>query len=148
MPFQWIKENPAVWDKPKAAIVGNAPAGIFDPRPRKPGEVLGGEWWRVERNGETIGYGWMDCNFGDCEILLAVDPKKEKSGAGTFILDRLEEEAAERGLNYLLNVVRPTHPDREGITRWLLARGFVASHDGDLLRRRVDKKRARSARRA
>ena len=52
-------------------------------------------------------------------------------------LDRLEEEAAQRGLHYLYNLVRPTHPDRESITSWLCKRGFERSHDDDLLKRPV-----------
>ena len=57
--------------------------------------------------------------------------------AGTFILDRLEDEAAERGINYLYNVVPEAHPDRVGLERWLQRRGFVASQEGGLLKRRV-----------
>ena len=51
------------------------------------------------------------------------------------ILDNLEAEAASHGVNYMFNVVRESHPDPEGITRWLRARGFEPSHDR--LRRRV-----------
>ena len=94
------------------------------------------DWWRVEEDGEVLGYGWMDCTWGDAEILLVVDPRHTGKGAGSFILDRLEKEAQAHGLNYVYNVVRPTHPDREGITRWLEARRFAESVDG-LLKRQV-----------
>ena len=50
-------------------------------------------------------------------------------------LDHLEQEAVTRGLNYLFNVVQPTHPDPKGITRWLTERRFEAAHDR--LRRQV-----------
>ena len=73
----------------------------------------------------------------DAEILLAVDPEHRRAGVGTFILNQLEKEAATRGLNYLYNVVRPEHPDREGITAWLGKRGFARSHDDETLRRPV-----------
>ena len=84
-----------------------------------------------------LGYGWMDCTWGDAEILLAVRAENGGRGVGTFILDRLEEEAATRGVNYLYNVVRPTHPERENVTRWLQGRRFEPSHDDDRLMRRV-----------
>ncbi len=136
MGFDWIHENPPRWDAHKARIVAGAPQGIFEPHEHRDGELIPGEWWRVEQDGVTIGYGWMDTTWGDAEILLAVDPRQRKRGAGTFILDRLEREAASRGLNYLVNVVRPTHPQREAVTRWLCERRF-SSTDEELLRRRV-----------
>ena len=99
-------------------------------------DLIPGESWRVEEVGSVLGYGWMDTIWGDAEILLVVDPSRRKQGVGTFILDRLEAEAADRGLNYLFNVVRATHPDPKGITRWLEQRRFEA-YRGDRLRRRV-----------
>ena len=68
------------------------------------------------------------------EILLAVAPDARGAGLGTYILDRLEDEARTRGLNYLYNVVRPTHPDREAVSRWLAARHFRPSDEGHLKR--------------
>lgn len=137
MPLQWIRETPPIWNADKQRIVGGAPTGVFEIGPVKPGEVVPGDWWRVEDHGRVIGYGWMDHAWGDAEILLAVAPDGQCHGAGTFILDRLEDEAAERGINYLYNVVPEAHPDRAGLERWLLRRGFVASQEGGLLKRRV-----------
>lgn len=57
------------------------------------------------------------------------------TGAGTFALSRLEEEAAARGLDYVLNVVRDTHPDKDATTAWSLAHGFAPSDDGRLRKR-------------
>jgi N-acetylglutamate synthase-like GNAT family acetyltransferase len=54
-----------------------------------------------------------------------VDPARRQAGIGGFIVDRLEAEAADRGLNYIYNVVPDTHPDPAGMTRWLSTRGFV-----------------------
>ena len=136
MALAWIHENPPYWDRSKAAIVGGAPKGALDVRERNDGEIVPGEWWRVEQDGRTVGYGWMDTNWGDAEILLAVDPRTLGAGVGTFILDRLEDEARARGLNYLYNVVRDTHPERSRVTRWLEDRGFVES-EGGLLKRAV-----------
>ena len=134
--FQVDRREPPEWDDAKQQIVGGAPKGIFE-HTYTSGELLPGEWFRVEDDNGVAGYGWMDCTWGDAEILLAVAPDHQGSGAGTFILNHLEKEAASRGLNYLYNVVRSGHPDREGITAWLNARGFARSHDDESLRRRV-----------
>jgi GNAT superfamily N-acetyltransferase len=136
MSLEWIKESPPYWDGDKAAVVGGAPDGIFEISSYNDGDLIAAEWWRVEEAGTVLGYGWMDHTWGDAEILLVVGEEARGRGVGTFILDRLEEEARDRGLNYMFNVVRPTHPDREGVTRWLEGRGFKASEDG-LLKRQV-----------
>jgi len=136
MSLRWIPESPARWDEPKQRIVGAAPTGMFDSRYSEsiPGALIPGEWWRVEEDGEVVGYGWMDVTWGDAEILLATAPQAQGRGVGAFVLHGLEREARARGLNYLTNVVRPTHPDRSGITQFLEKRGFIASEDGRHLR--------------
>lgn len=137
MAFRWIHENPPVWDAGKARVIGAAPKGVFSLGAVSDGTVLPGDWWRVDDGAETIGYGQMDHSWGDAEVLLAVDPERQKGGVGTFILDRLEEEAHARGINYLYNVVPDGHPDHDGLTRWLKRRGFEPSKEGGLLRRPV-----------
>ena len=137
MSLVWMHESPPHWDETKDAIIGGAPQGIFNLTNYRVGDVIPGDWWRVEDDGSVVGYGWMDANWGDAEILLAVEPQTQKRGIGTFILDHLEREAAKRGLNYLYNVVTPAHPDRDGISKWLGGRGFARSHDDESLRRRV-----------
>jgi len=141
MPLRWVREEPPVWDDDKGRVVGGAPPGVFSLGPFAPGEVVPGDWWHVERDGRVVGYGWMDHSWGDAEILLAVAPADQDAGVGTYILDRLEDEAARQGINYLYNVVPERHPDKDGLTRWLLRRGFVASHDDGLLKRKVQSKR-------
>ncbi len=133
----WIHETPARWDPTKAAILGGAPEGAFPADERKHGDLLPGEWWRVEDDGAVVGYGWMDEVWGESQVLLAVDPRVRASGIGTFILDQLEREALKRGFRYLYNVVAPTHPDGQAVSRWLVRRGFRASEDGRELRRKV-----------
>ena len=103
--------------------------------------VWRGDWWRVEDDGRVIGYGWMDYSWGDAEVLLAVDPASQSQGVGTFILDRLDEEGAARGLNYLYNVIPAQHPDKSGLKRWLLQRGFAGAKDGDLFKRTVQSRK-------
>ena len=101
------------------------------------GDLLPGEWWRVEVGGVVLGYGWMDTTWGGAEILLVVYGEHRRRGVGTFILDHLEKEAAARGLDYLHNVVPPEHPDAEGIRRWLRSRDFEPVHDDRLMRKVV-----------
>ena len=146
--LKWVAESPARWDENKRRIVGEAPAGVFDRRYRElaDGDVLGGEWWRVEEDGEVVGYGWMDVVWGDAEVLLATAPGKEGRGIGRFILRELEREAGARGLNYLYNVVRPTHPDAKKVTAWLVKHGFKASEDGSLLRSVVHREEGQARR--
>ena len=133
---EWIHESPAHWDRDKARIIGGAAPGIFDPRlsDRPLGSLLPGDWWRVEESGEIVGYGFMDLIWGDAEVLLVVDPAARGGGIGSWIMDRLEHEAFARGVRYLYNQIRATHPDRDGIQRWLEGRRFTASGDGRLLR--------------
>lgn len=137
MALDWIREHPARWDEDKQAIIGGAPTGVFDARfaTLADGAPLSGEWWRVEDEGRTVGYGWLDAVWGDAEILLAVAPDEQERGVGAFILDRLGDAAAARGLNYIYNVVRPSHPEAESLTRWLRDRGFEPHADGRLTRR-------------
>jgi GNAT superfamily N-acetyltransferase len=137
MSFDWIHEGSPRWDDGKARIIGAAPPGVFDFGAFGPGDPVPGEWWRVEETGAVVAYGWIDTAWGDAEMLLAVDPERQGHGVGGFILNQLDREAAARGVNYLCNVVRPTHPDRERVTAWLQRHGFELSSDG-LLRRRVD----------
>jgi ribosomal protein S18 acetylase RimI-like enzyme len=135
--MKWIQETTARWDSNKKRIIGDAPAGVFDRRYAElsEGDLVPGEWWRVEDdNGAVVGYGWLDIVWGDAEILLATDSKFRGRGVGTFILNSLENEVRTRGVNYLYNVVRTTHPERDRVTGWLKKRGFEASEDGSLRR--------------
>ena len=130
----WTRETAASWDGDKVRIVGAAPKGSLPIDDYRPGDPVAGDWWRASDAGRTVGYGWMDQTWNGAEILLAVDPETQRRGVGTFILDRLEDEAAARGLNYMFNVVRESHPQRESVTAWLESRGFAGTH-GDLRRR-------------
>jgi N-acetylglutamate synthase-like GNAT family acetyltransferase len=137
MTRRWIHESPAEWDAGKEAVLGGAPRGAFDlDALRRPG-VLPGDWWRVEEDGRTLGYGFMDSVWGDAEILVAVHPEAQGRGVGSYVLERLEDEARACGLRYLYNVVRPTHPDAAEVRSWLEDHGFKPSDVGGLLRRVV-----------
>jgi len=136
MALAWVREDTPVWDATKQSIVGGAPAGALELPHLELGDLAPGEWFRVEDDGTTLGYGWMDCTWGDAEVTLAVDPRRQGEGIGAFIVRHLEKEAAARGVNYLYNAVRPTHPGRDTVTRWLERNGFQPSGHG-LLKRRV-----------
>ena len=138
MSLTWIRENPPVWDADKRRVVGGAPAGVFEAlKAGVDGAVLPGDWWRATRDGRAVGYGWMDTSWGDAEVSLATDPAERRHGVGTFVLDRLDEEAAHRGVRYLYNVVPEGHPEGRALASWLIRRGFETSGEGWLLRRKV-----------
>jgi GNAT superfamily N-acetyltransferase len=133
--FEWVHEPDPRWDEDRERVFATVPPGVFGAVARPPGERLPGDWWRVVQDGLVIGYGWLDDVWGDAEILLAVEKSARGTGAGRFMLARLEDEAAARGLNYVLNVVHDTHPDRPAVTAWFRAHGFTGSDDGQLRKR-------------
>ncbi|MEZ5316882.1 MAG: GNAT family N-acetyltransferase [Vicinamibacterales bacterium] len=140
MSLTWIHEPTPLWNADRQRIVGGAPPGVFTLDTLKAGEVVPGEWWRVEDDGRVVGYGWMDYSWGDAEVLVAVDPDARAHGIGSFIFDRLEDEAGHKGINYMYNVVPDRHPDPAALKLWLMRRSFVPSHEGGLLKRRVHKR--------
>jgi GNAT superfamily N-acetyltransferase len=143
MVLHWTKEDTPRWDADKQRLFGPeelAAVGITAP---PPGAPIADEWWRVtDDDGTVTGYGWLDSEWGDAEITFVVSRARRGAGIGGFIVDRLEDEAAGRGLNYIYNVVPATHPDPAWMTRWLKTHGFAPGH-GDL-RRQV--RQARTAR--
>jgi ribosomal protein S18 acetylase RimI-like enzyme len=133
--LRWVHDDDPRWDDDRRRVFASVPEGVFRGEARSPGEPLSSDWWRVERDGRVVGYGWLDDVWGDAEILLAVDAGEQGSGVGSFVMAHLEQEAAARGLNYVVNVVRESHPSREAVTAWLEGRGFAASEDGRLRKR-------------
>ena len=47
-------------------------------------------------------------------------------------VEKLGAEARSRGLRYMYNTVRPTHPEADRLSAWLAKRGFKAMDDGSL----------------
>ena len=139
MQLSWVPEPNAVWDDDKQRVIGGAPEGALDVY-YPPGGSLPGDWWAAKDNaGAVLGYGWLDATWGgDAEILLAVDPGRQRSGVGAFILGNLEQEAAKRGLNYVYNTVRETHPDRDAVHDWLAVKGYQGGSNDTALRKRVE----------
>jgi ribosomal protein S18 acetylase RimI-like enzyme len=131
----WVKDDDPRWDADRERVFATVPAGVFRSEIRTPGERLSSDWWRVRDGDRVIGYGWLDDVWGDAEILLAVDAAERGSGVGSFVMAHLEREAAARGLNYVVNVVRDSHPERAAVTAWLQGRGFAAAEDGRLRKR-------------
>src|SRR6476661_7299259 len=130
--LHWVKDDDPRWDADRERVFASIGPGVFPGVAREPGERLPSDWWRVEDAGRVVGYGWLDDVWGDAEILLAVEAPARGTGAGAFTLARLEDEAAARGLNYVVNVVRDTHPDRDAVTAWFTGHGFTGTEDGRL----------------
>lgn len=145
--LSWVREMDPVWDADKRRVVGGAPEGAFV-IPFRDGDSLPGEWWSVREDspdGKVLAYGRLDIGWGgDAQILLAVDPSRQEEGIGSFLLARLEDEAAARGINYIYNTIRE-HEQRDLVHDWLVVRGFRGPVDGDL-RKRVGSTPAQPAR--
>ena len=124
----WTHEDSPTWDADKQRVIGSAPEGALD-LSYTDGDALPGDWWSARTSdGAVVGYGWLDATWGgDAEILLAVDAGSQQQGVGSFVIDRLEHEAASRGLNYVYNTVRASHPDRDDLHDWLAVRGYRGS---------------------
>jgi len=136
--LRWIREDAPRWDADKERLFGPAGLAATALTPPAPGAPVADEWWRVvDGAGAIVGYGWLDSEWGDAEVTFLVAPDRRGEGIGEFIIDRLEAEAAARGLNYIYNVVPVTSPDPEWVTSWLVRHGFVAGA-GDLRRRVPD----------
>jgi len=136
MSFTWHRDIP-VWDANKQRIVGGTAKGILDSRYADIGEgtTVPCNWFRAERDGVVVGYGWVDVNWGEAEILLATADDAQGGGVGSFILEQLDNEARRMGLAYTYNTVRSTHPEGDKVAAWLIKRGFKKNSDGRLTRR-------------
>jgi N-acetylglutamate synthase-like GNAT family acetyltransferase len=139
--LRWVKDDDPRWDADRERVFATIGTDVFPGLPRQIGAQLPSDWWRVEGDGRVVAYGWLDDVWGDAEILLAVDEAARGTGAGAFTLARLEDEAAARGLNYVVNVVRDTHPDRDAVSGWFLAHGFTGTDDGRLRKQVGDRSR-------
>ena len=137
MTLTWTKENSARWDADKQRIFGPAELAAVGLAGPAPGEPVADEWWRVTDGDQVAGYGWLDTGGGDARITFVVTPGRRGRGVGGFILERLEDEAAARGLNYIYNVVPDTHPDGPWIRNWLSTHGFHEASRGQLRRQVV-----------
>ena len=133
--MDWVRETPARWDKTKADVLGELSPELFGLGRPTEGDALADEWWRVEDDGEVLGYGRLDDTWGDAEILMLVAPERRARGIGSFILSRLEAEAAARDVNYIYNVVPQRHPDPESVIDFLTAHGFEPTEIGELRKR-------------
>ena len=136
MGLSWQREEQPLWDDNKKRVIGGAPDGVFDLNPAE-GDSLSGDWWFAQDDGTVVGYGWLDSAWGDAEVLLAVDPHAQQKGVGSFVLENIEHEAATRGINYVYNTVRATHPQRAEVQEWLESRGFSGDDRDNTLRKHV-----------
>ena len=136
--LDWTHEPNPMWDADKQRVIGSAPPGALD-LSYADGAPLPGDWWSARTaDGVVVGYGGLDATWGgDAEILLAVDASARQQGAGSFIIGRLEQEAASRGLNYVYNTVRDSYPQRDDLHDWLAVRGYRGGTSDTTLRKRV-----------
>jgi N-acetylglutamate synthase-like GNAT family acetyltransferase len=130
--LRWVKDDDPRWDADRERVFAGLGADVFPGVVRQEGKHLASDWWRVEDGERVVGYGWLDDVWGDAEILLVVEERARGGGAGAFALAHLEGEAAARGLNYVVNVVRDTHPQREAVAGWFVRHGFTGTDDGRL----------------
>lgn len=134
----WVREERPVWDAEKARIAASAPEGalaldVVD------GAELPGDWFVAKDGDAVVGFGFLDMTWGgDAEITLVVDGDRQGQGVGSFVMDHLEQEARTRGINYVHNTVRDTHPQRDEVHDWLLVRGYRGNESDASLRKRVD----------
>ena len=134
MTLHWTKEDTPRWDAEKQRLFGPAELAAVGLQAPEPGTAIADEWWRVTDDvGSTVGCGWLDTEWGDAQITFFVAPSCRQAGIGEYIVGRLEAEAADRGVNYIYNVIPDSHPDPGWMKRWLAKRGFVPG-TGDLRR--------------
>ena len=141
----WEREDRPVWDAEKASIVASAPDGVlaFD---FADGAELPGDWFLAKDGDTVVGIGYLDTTWGgDAEITLVVDGAHRGTGVGSFVMDRLEQEARARGINYVYNTVHDSHPNRDEVHDWLVVRGYWGNERDASLRKRVDEAAAEQA---
>ncbi len=132
MALSWTREPAPIWDAAKQRVLADLSVHLLGLNEVSEGQRLADEWWRVEDGESVVGFGRLDDTWGDAEILVAVEPDSQGRGVGSFILEHLESEASQRGLNYLYNVVHPEHPEHDEIRAWFLARGFTPGTEAEL----------------
>lgn len=138
----WERESRPVWDAEKARIAASAPDGALA-LDFADGAELPGDWFVATDGGAVVGFGFLDTTWGgDAEITLVVDGERQGSGVGTFVMDHLEQEASARGINYVYNTVRDTHPKRDEVHDWLLVRGYKGNESDASLRKHVGEQSA------
>src|SRR4051812_50115915 len=86
--LRWGHDEGPRWDDDRRRLFAAVPEGVFGTQARRPGEPLSSDWWRVEKDGRVVGYGWLDDVWGDAEILLAVDGAARGRGIGGFFFGR------------------------------------------------------------
>ena len=108
---------------------------MFDISRYQPGDLLPGDWWRVESDREIAGYGWLDYNWGRWGNPPGQWRRRISGTAlagSSSICSRRKAQA--RGVYYIHNVVPAAHPDKAGLYRWLAAHGFADNGEGRLMR--------------
>ena len=137
----WVKDDDPRWDADRERVFATVGPGVFPGRAASRGSgcpVTGGGSRTTAGSSATAGSTTSGATRRSCSRSRRA---ARGTGAGAFALARLEEEAAARGLNYVVNVVRDTHPDRDAVTAWFLAHGFTGTDDGRLRKQVGDRAR-------
>lgn len=133
MNLGWTKQNRPRWDEDKDRLFGDADLAAVGLAARPAvGDAIADEWWEVRSGDEVVGYGWLDSEWGDAQITFFVAADHRGAGVGAFIVERLADEARERGLMVTYNVVPSTHPEPAVVSAWLRKRGFTDAGEGEL----------------
>jgi GNAT superfamily N-acetyltransferase len=123
-----IKEEHSVWDTEKEIIFAEVSDGTFDNLNNlELGSQLNQEWWKlIDDNERVLGFGWINYENGDFEISLVVDTNHQGEGLGSFIIEKLEAIALEKGFNEVVAIVKKTNPNSEEMIDWLYKKSYVA----------------------
>ncbi|WP_158231574.1 GNAT family N-acetyltransferase [Sporosarcina sp. P18a] len=121
------EEVHSIWDTEKENIFAEIAEGTFEDLSNlELGTPLYQEWWKlIDENGRILGYGWVSYRNDDFEISLVVDTKHQGVGLGSFIMDKLEAIAVEKGFNEIVAIVKNTNPNSEVMIKWLFKKGYV-----------------------
>lgn len=131
MPLTIVEESPATWTPEKRDILrpfrrafnlgdldfdGDTHAGV----------PLIGHWFRVtnQATGELEGFAWL-VPFGDGGAEIEIAIRQPGAGAGTEVLEMVEDEARKKGIGRLEATVRPQNERAADVTRWLETNGFA-----------------------
>ncbi|GAA0337262.1 hypothetical protein GCM10008967_29430 [Bacillus carboniphilus] len=103
-----IKEEHSIWDTEKEIIFAEVADGTFDNLNNlELGLQLNQEWWKlIDENEKVLGFGWVNYENDDFEISLVVDTNHQGEGLGSFIIEKLEAIALEKGFNKIVAIVK------------------------------------------
>ena len=126
-------EDKPLWDDTKRRFIVEESPGAFRILSPCLGAQLSGHWWRVELDGDTVGYAWLSIEEeGVAELSVAIGKHFRSQRVGRTVLGELEREAAQLGFKRVIGVVQSENPQQEKILSWLFDEGYSACALPDL----------------